>query len=286
MKKKRIKNISGSNNPNYRYTDEEIQQKANLCRNNKEFQSKYSPYYYAATRRGILGKIRKNMKMGKRVKISEEEIRNRAKECSSKMEFSDKYPSDYNAARTRPDFEDICAHMKKLRRYWPKDVIIEKAKLCGSRSQFEQKFPSAYRAAIRLGILEEVCRDMPILVGSSRAEIDIFKAIKAVYKTARKMRHYGIKIKNRPYIQRFEIDIFVPELNRGIEYDGDYYHSFERMRGDPCKKNWPNGALRQYDKIKDGYFLTKGIRILHIKEKHWNRNKEACLKKIFDFLSK
>jgi hypothetical protein len=39
-----------------------------------------------------------------------------------------------------------------------------------------------------------------------------------------------VKIKGKPYIHGFDIDIFIPELNIGIEFDGGYYHTFAGLK--------------------------------------------------------
>ena len=39
-----------------------------------------------------------------------------------------------------------------------------------------------------------------------------------------------------------------------------------------------------YHTIKDRAFLSKGIQILHIEEKDWNSDKEACIEKCLEFL--
>ena len=57
---------------------------------------------------------------------------------------------------------------------------------------------------------------------------------------------------SRYRLNRKELDIFIPELNIGIEYDGEYYH-----RSDKAK-------LRE--KEKDEFFASKQIKIIRIKE--------------------
>ena len=121
--------------------------------------------------------------------------------------------------------------------------------------------------------------------GVSKAEIELSDIIRSLYSGTTKKRDRGVTISGKPYIQGFEIDIFVPELNRGIEYDGKYYHSYERMRADPDKALWSDDDIRSYHKLKDDWFETKGIQILHIKEEEWNLDKEACIKRCLAFLS-
>ncbi len=94
-----------------------------------------------------------------------------------------------------------------------------------------------------------------------------------------------VKIPNKSYIKGFEIDIFVPELNKGIEFDGKYHHSFEYMRVDPKRAKWSDNDIHNYHEIKDAWFASKGIQILHIKEEDWNKNKELCVKRCLKFLN-
>lgn len=82
-----------------------------------------------------------------------------------------------------------------------------------------------------------------------------------------------------------QVDIYIPELKLGVEFDGNYHHSFEYMRGCKKKVKWSDDDIRNYHEIKDTWFLTKGIAVLHIKEKDWLENKQACIQKCLDFLS-
>ena len=118
----------------------------------------------------------------------------------------------------------------------------------------------------------------------SKAEKELFAAIKQIYSSTKKLRS-KVEDQLRPYIKRFEADIYVPELNKGIEFDGKYYHSFECMRLDKSKKKWSDDDIHNYHEIKDAHFASKGIQILHIKEEDWNIDKEVCIKRCLDFLS-
>lgn len=65
-------------------------------------------------------------------------------------------------------------------------------------------------------------RNSPNYVGRSRMEFNLYCAIKDKYPDA----YPGFKMKGRK-----EIDIWVPSLNCGVEYNGNYYHSEARGRG-------------------------------------------------------
>jgi hypothetical protein len=72
----------------------------------------------------------------------------------------------------------------------------------------------------------------------------------------------------------YEIDIFLPEYNIGIEFDGLYWHSELRGRGS------------RYHLDKTNYFSTKGIRIIHIFDDEWNNKKNIVKSKLSHILHK
>ncbi len=115
-------------------------------------------------------------------------------------------------------------------------------------------------------------------------ELRLFEEIKKVYPTAKPLRKRKIAIKDKPYIHGFDIDIYVPELNRGIEFDGERWHSFEIMRKSKNKKKWSDDDIHNYHQIKDDYFHSIGINILHIKEQEWKMDSIKCIAKCLDFL--
>jgi len=88
----------------------------------------------------------------------------------------------------------------------------------------------------------------------------------------------GIKIKRNDRTQvinlltsnRLELDIWMPELNKAIEFNGTYWHSFV----DKIIK----------DKIKLQECTRKGIELLVIKEQDWIDNKTNCINKIKTFV--
>lgn len=120
---------------------------------------------------------------------------------------------------------------------------------------------------------------------ASIAELELFDAIRAVFTNTKKFRDTKVVILNKPHIKGFHIDMFVPELKKGVEFDGTYWHSFEAMRKNTKKRRWPDDDIRNYHEIKDAHFLSKGIQILHIKEEDWNLDKEACIQRCLAFLS-
>ena len=55
------------------------------------------------------------------------------------------------------------------------------------------------------------------------------------------------------------VDFYIPEINTVVEADGSQHN-------DPNHpwKEWNNGTVAQYDKIKNDYFLQNGIRLVRI----------------------
>jgi very-short-patch-repair endonuclease len=153
-----------------------------------------------------------------------------------------------------------------------------------TRNEFCVKSRGQYNAARRRKILDQICKHMPIVSNDSILEKELFSILKDPYPSATKLRDYKVSIPKKPWIKGFEIDVYIPELKRGIEFDGTYHHSINGLRR--SHKKWPEDQLKNYHKIKDSYFKTKGIDILHIKEEDWLKNRKRCIKKILFFLRK
>lgn len=89
------------------------------------------------------------------------------------------------------------------------------------------------------------------------------------------IRSLGIEIieNDRKVLNGNEIDILIPSMNIGIEYNGSHWHS---------------------DRIKDKYYhqkktieaTKKGIRIIHIFDYEWNQNRSKIKQYIRDILIK
>lgn len=69
---------------------------------------------------------------------------------------------------------------------------------------------------------------------------------------------------------RFELDIFVPSLNKGIEYDGEYWHSSEES------------AIR--DSKKDREAREAGIQLLRISDSRYSSNPDEVEKEVLAWL--
>lgn len=203
---------------------------------------------------------------------------------NDKNSFRKHNPNAYRVVCKRKLIQDLCSRMGKyihLKKYSYEDIKKEALKY-KTRAEFNEHSPNQYRIALHRNIVDEICAHMPVVSASSRSEKDLFVVIKMHFPKAQKLIDRKVKIDNKPHIKGFEIDIYIPELRKGIEFDGTYFHSVLGLeRGRP---HWPKEDVRNYHKIKDEYFKSKDIELLHITEEDWLKNKEECVNKCFKFL--
>jgi hypothetical protein len=84
------------------------------------------------------------------------------------------------------------------------------------------------------------------------------------------IRSLGLQTEKRK-TNRYEIDILVPELNIGIEYNGVYWHQQYK----------PSYHQDKYKKAK-----ADGIRLIQIFDLHWIKQKDLIKKKLLHALGK
>jgi len=94
----------------------------------------------------------------------------------------------------------------------------------------------------------------------SKLEMSLFKY---VYDLLLENKYTCIN-KTKSLIPPYEIDIFIPELNIGFEYNGTYWHSIL------------NKEDKNYHKDKTELALSKGIKLYHI----WEHDNEEIVKSI------
>ena len=119
-------------------------------------------------------------------------------------------------------------------------------------------FFSRYKQNIKLCT---VCN--PIGNHISHLEYEIFIYIKSIYDS----------IIVQSYRDGLEIDIYLPDLKLGFEFNGLYWHSEE----------WKE---KNYHVEKTKYFKEKGIRIIHIWEDDWRDKREIIKSQISNLLGK
>jgi hypothetical protein len=89
-----------------------------------------------------------------------------------------------------------------------------------------------------------------------------------------------VEINRRDIISPLELDIYLPELNLAIEYNGSYWHSYHPTNGVVSKQNDLEYCKFRHQN-KTLLCLNLGIRLLHLYEKD---NFEFQKLKIFNFI--
>ncbi len=100
-------------------------------------------------------------------------------------------------------------------------------------------------------------------IGNSRSikEIDLYNFIFEIYK--------GEIIQS--YRHKLEIDIYLPDLKLGFEFNGLYYHSRKFKE-------------KNFHIEKTNYFKNRGIRVIHIWEDDWDFKKEIIKSQIRNWI--
>lgn len=266
-------------------TIEEVHKEALGYSNRTAFWQGSSGAYDKAQRMGWLDTVCAFMGEKSNEAYTYNELKSIALNYNKKEDFRKNDCGAFTAAHKMGIISDICPHMNIFwEKKWPTfEAIHAEALKYNRRGEFKKKSAGAWDAACRLGVLEQVCSHMKKSHSISLKEQELGFIIRAIFSTAKTLKS-KTTIQGRPYIKRFDIDIFIPELNKGIEFDGTYHHSFERMRKCKQKKSWSDDDIRNYHEIKDSWFASKGIQILHIKEEDWDLNKEICIERCLNFL--
>lgn len=107
----------------------------------------------------------------------------------------------------------------------------------------------------------------------STGEGDLIRALS-------KICPYEIKQGDRSILpNRSEIDLYIPEINLGIEYDGLAYHTVEHFTGD-TKRGWTKHKAINRHLWKTRECEKKEIRLIHVFEDEWLEHKDIVLDKI------
>jgi hypothetical protein len=283
---------AGNKPPTFKWTKEAVIKEALKYDNKKDFRTKSAGAWDAALKNGWVKEACSHMNVY--VKHFElEELIEIFKDCKNKKEARIKNRFAYSAVK-RKKLEDIVfAHIPKRLRLvgkdspfykWEDEELKKLAKKYTSKKRFMTENPQAYQALYKRDFFLEACSHMKESVCVSVDEKILMDIIKGIFPKTHRVRDMKVKIEGKPHIKGFDIDIYVPELRKGIEFDGKYHHSLEGLRrGRP---NWPEEDLKKYHELKDGWFASKNIQVLHIKEEDWITDKDICVKRCMDFLGK
>jgi hypothetical protein len=274
-----------------KYSPEELKEIASQYKTRSGFEHGNVGAYNSARKQNLMNEICTHMEVKWEKKWDFESIQKEALKYTTRKDFGKYSRGAYKAAQRLNIINDTCGHAKsKSVRYTTtnsklnNEQIKEKATKFASRFEFQKESPSAYSAALRRNILDQVCSHMKLSSNISLPERNLFDLIKEKYPKAQRLKDRKVKIANKPHIKGLELDIYIPELRKGIEFDGSYWHSIEGLKR--SRADWPHEDLENYHQIKDEYFKSRNIELLHISEMDWKENKENCIKKCFDFLEK
>ena len=187
----------------------------------------------------------------------------------------------YAVARKRGILDECCAHMQSKYITWNIELLNKQALLYNSRAEWQYKHPSSYVVACSRGIIDECCAHMNRSRGSSSDEINLLKKIQERFPKAQRI-FFGKKKRGQAG-QCFELDIYIPELRKGIEFNGTYYHSPAGLRR--SRPRWSEDMIQHYHELKKAFFENRGITIFNVQESDWRDNQEATLAKVFRFLN-
>ena len=101
----------------------------------------------------------------------------------------------------------------------------------------------------------------------SKPEIELQDFIKSL--------GFKIKTNDRKIIKPYELDIYIPELRKAIEFNGTYWH---------YDKTNPNCKPSCYHSTKSKLCKSLNINLLHLREDLWKKDKEKIKKILIKFL--
>ncbi len=232
------------------------------------FQKFDNPAYLSAYRQGILDQVCSHMKQNNHKKYTDKEIRFIAKQYTSRTFFQKSNKKAYTQAIAEGMgyLNEVCSHMiskKKIIKH-TKESAMKDAVKYRTRREFCLKDAGSYLAAIKNGWADDICKHMTIISGSSAAERAILSNVREYYPDATQKYFFN---KDKQFRQsRYQLDIYIPSLNKGIEYDGTYWHSIETLAKN---KRISIEQASNYHSDKDAFFKSIGIEVLHIAEANW-----------------
>ena len=222
---------------------------------------------------------------------SDEEIAKEIGTYKNKNELKTKNPYLYRMLLKHPNksllLSTLPADTRKGKiphnKKWTEITVPAEAAKYSTRISFLTQAPGAYDAALDLKIMDTSCAHMKRAINTSSHEETLFNLIKKQFPKAQKLRvRKKNLVPNKPYINGFDLDTYIPELRKGIEFDGRYWHSPEGLKR--SREHWPEEDIQNYHQIKDEYFKSKGIEILHIREEDWLLDPEKCISQCLKFL--
>jgi len=251
-----------------------------------EWQDKSASSYGSALAKGFLEDCCQHMEQI--VKPSNhwtfDNCKSEALKYSSKAEWKKHSNSSYLTSSRNKWVKELSSHMKRPKSHnlkWSLELCIEDAKKYKTKEEWRSIKGSGYTIASKNKWLDQCCGHMKKMGGTSMAEQEILTLVKQEYPSARSKRFTTHT--DQFIASLFELDIFIPELNKGIEYNGKYWHSIEGLK--KSHPTWNHEEILKYHEVKDSFFKSKNINVLYINETDWKANKQDQISKIKLFIT-
>lgn len=272
-------------NKKIKWTLEKLKAEALKYSRRVDFQYGSVGAYLSARRQKLLETICTHMQEPATKKYTDEEIFEIAKQFKTRSEFA-KNSKAYASASLRGKhfLNRVCAHMtsvKKVQKHTKKTAAKDALKY-KTRREWCLNDAGSYLASVKNGWVNDLCKHMDRIpkTRTSKEELEILKIVQQHFPDARKKVFYNTNPDFRQ--SRYELDIYVPSLNVGIEYDGAYWHSPEVLA--KYRKISIEQASK-YHEEKDNFFKSLGIHVLHVGERHWlSSGREWDKRKILSIL--
>ena len=178
-------------------------------------------------------------------------------------------PECYNIIRgnsQRLEYNDVKEYIENF------EYILCSTKYKNSQSKLKLQCPEGHIFKMRYNAFQrgQRCPECSNSKGWSKPEKEIVEYVKTIY-SGTILENDRTQVKNYWSGRNLELDIYLPEIRKAIEFNGSYWHSFE-------EKQW-------YDEMKKKQCIRKGIDLLVIQERDWYNDKLCCLSSINDLLS-
>lgn len=247
------------------WTKDLVLSKTEESANISDFIQKYSGAYKHAVANGYLKELksvfRSSPKIPHNKKWTKESVLDIARQCESYTAFRQTYRQAYMYASKAGMLSEVQAIIPKaprkpVNKKWTFDVCVDKMAECKTRNEFNKKYSGAAKYLSDLGMVDQAfsAANIGYMTGTSECEVELFEWVRSL----------GINALNRKKFGReLEIDIYIPDLNIGIEYNGLYWHSEATGKG-------PN-----YHINKNKLAKANGIKqVIHIFEDQWRDRKD------------
>jgi hypothetical protein len=244
-----------------------------------EWQKKDEASYRYAQRRGWFNQCCPHIDI-KRIRWTFEECKEMAAKFNTRSEWDEYNPSCYNAANHNGWLDECTSHMEIKRKKPSLDFCKSEALKYNMIIEWVNGNNDSYMSAHRHGWIEKCIGHMKRKGGKSKEEKELTAAIKINFPS---VISKFFKSNPEKFIQkRFQIDIYDPNLNIGIEFNGTYWHSLEGLKR--SRKHLTDDQIKNYHNYKRSFFASIGIQYLEINESDWLKDKQACIDRAINYL--